>query len=167
MPTTDKTSTPTTNRGSASPKQGTRTRPQTSKSGTPSTPAKVSRAAAGDKPNSSKTAGTGAGRVERARQALHGKGKLIAAAVGVAAAAAAGLVAFKTVRGKERTVYHLMPHEDGWQVTRQDEGKPRLVRERKQEASSEARDLARDNEPSQLVIHRADGTVQTVHTYGE
>ena len=103
----------------------------------------------------------------RAKQALSGRGKLIAAAVGVATAAAAGLAAFKTAAGRKRTVFHLMPHEDGWQVKRADKDKPAVVREKKSDARDEARSLANDNEPSQLVIHRADGTIQTVHTYGE
>lgn len=96
-----------------------------------------------------------------------GRGPLIAAALGVAAAAAAGVAAFKTLAGKERKVFHLMPHEDGWQVTRAGEDEPEAVHRKKRKARSEARDLARSNEPSQLVIHRADGTIQTVHTYGE
>ena len=103
----------------------------------------------------------------RAKRVLEDKGGLIASAIGVATAAAAGAVAFKTLSGKSRKVYHLMPHEEGWQVTKADAKKPELVRERKLEARSEARDLAHDNEPSQLVIHRQDGTIQTVHTYGE
>lgn len=106
-------------------------------------------------------------RKSKSKSVMDGKGKLIAAAVGVATAAAAGIVAFTTASGKSRTVYHLMPHEDGWQVKKGDKKKPELVRDNKQDARSDARDLAHDHEPSQLVIHRADGTIQTVHTYGE
>jgi|GEM_PF-1321881 len=95
------------------------------------------------------------------------KGTLVAAALGVAAAAAAGVAAFKTMAGKKRKVFHLMPHEEGWQVTRAGKSSPEAVHGKKRKARSEARDMARDNEPSQLVIHRADGTIQTVHTYGE
>lgn len=93
-------------------------------------------------------------------------GRMIAAALGVAAAAAAGVAAYKTFAGKQRKVFHLMPHEEGWQVTRAGEDSPEAVHDRKRKARSAARDLARANEPSQLVIHRADGTIQTVHTYG-
>lgn len=92
---------------------------------------------------------------------------LIAAAVGVAAAAAAGIAAFTTSSGKERTVYHLMPHDKGWQVKKTGKSKAESVHEKKRPARDEARRLASKNEPSQLVIHRTDGTIETVHTYGE
>lgn len=91
----------------------------------------------------------------------------VAGAVSVAATAAAGIAAFKTRGGSERSVLHLMPHEDGWQVTRQGADEPELVCERKRDARKRARSAAHDCEPSQLVIHRTDGTIQTVHTYGE
>ncbi len=117
----------------------------------------------GDKEKMSKSKKS---KAQSAKSMMDGKGKFLAAAVGVATAAAAGIVAFKTASGKSRTVYHLMPHKDGWQVRKDNSGKPELVREHKQDARSEARDLAHDHEPSQLVIHRTDGTIQTVHTYG-
>lgn len=95
------------------------------------------------------------------------RGKMIAAALGAATAAAAGIVAFKTARGKSRAVFHLMPHENGWQVKRTGKSKPEMVHEKKRAARDKAREFARNHEPSQLVVHRTDGTIQTVHTYGE
>lgn len=132
---------------------------------------KIPKTPQGDKEKMSKSkkskAQSAKGKVKsQTKSMMDGKGKFLAAAVGVATAAAAGIVAFKTASGKSRTVYHLMPHKDGWQVRKGNSGKPELVREHKQDARSEARDLAHDHEPSQLVIHRTDGTIQTVHTYG-
>ncbi|HMB54144.1 MAG TPA: DUF2188 domain-containing protein [Thermoanaerobaculia bacterium] len=92
---------------------------------------------------------------------------MIGAAVAVATAAAAAVVAFRTASGDKRVVYHLMPHEKGWQVRKEGKDRAEKTFEKKQPARDYARDLADSNHPSQLVIHRTDGTIQTVHTYGE
>lgn len=92
---------------------------------------------------------------------------MIAAAVAAATAAAAAVVAFRTATGDERTVYHLMPHDKGWQVRKAGKNRAEKTFEKKRPARDYARDLADSNHPSQLVIHRTDGTIQTVHTYGE
>lgn len=67
----------------------------------------------------------------------------------------------------ERKVYHVTSHDEGWKV--QAEGAERAVRvtETKAEAVDTARELAKNQEPSRVVIHRLDGTIQTHHSYGE
>lgn len=92
---------------------------------------------------------------------------MIGAAVAVATAAAAAVVAFRTASGDKRAVYHLMPHEKGWQVRKEGKDRAEKTFEKKQPALDYARDVADSSHPSQLVIHRTDGTIQTVHTYGE
>lgn len=92
---------------------------------------------------------------------------MIGAAVAAATAAAAAVVAFRTAGGDKRKVYHLMPHEKGWQVRIVGKNRPEKTFDSKRPARDYARGLADSNQPSQLVIHRTDGTIQTVHTYGE
>lgn len=92
---------------------------------------------------------------------------VVAGAVGIAAAAAATVAAFKTFSGASRTVFHVMPHNKGWQITKSGRKGAVQVFDKKRPARDRARTLANENEPSQLVIHREDGTVQAVHTYGE
>lgn len=96
-----------------------------------------------------------------------GKKGMIAGAVGVAAAAAATVAAFKTFSGASRSVFHVMPHDKGWQIRKSGRKSAVQVFEKKRPARDRARALANESEPSQLVIHREDGTVQAVHTYGE
>lgn len=65
-----------------------------------------------------------------------------------------------------RTVYHLTPAENGWAVKLEGVDRPVSTRGTKDEALAAARELAQKHEPSQLVVHRLDGTIQTAYTYG-
>ncbi len=65
----------------------------------------------------------------------------------------------------DRKVYQVTPQDDAWMVTLDGKKKPLAQYETKSAALEAARELAKANEPSQLIIHRADGTVQTSHTY--
>lgn len=66
---------------------------------------------------------------------------------------------------KTRLVYHVATHEDGWKVEREDTGEPVSTHATKEEAVDAARSLAQATEPSQVVVHRMDGTIQTNYTY--
>lgn len=66
-----------------------------------------------------------------------------------------------------RKVYHVSSHDDGWKIQAEGSTAPVKAVGTKNEALSAARDIARDNEPSQVVVHRLDGTIQTHYTYGE
>lgn len=69
------------------------------------------------------------------------------------------------IKKQDRKVYQVTPKEDAWLVTLDGKKKPLAQYETKSAALEAARELAKANEPSQLIIHRADGTVQTSHTY--
>lgn len=96
-------------------------------------------------------------------------GKIIAATAGVAAAAAAGVAYFRGTRGAgaggATTVYHVQPGDDGWQVKGADADRASSRHSTKKEALSAARDLAHSKVPSQLVVHRSDGSVQESWSY--
>ena len=68
---------------------------------------------------------------------------------------------------RQRKVYWVSPDKDrGWQVKLEGKTRPLSLPPTKQQAVSYARQVASENEPSQLFIQRADGTIQTEHTYG-
>ncbi len=67
----------------------------------------------------------------------------------------------------ERRVYHVTPDEAGWKVALEGADGAVSVHPAKGEAVKAARELAHRTEPSQVVIHRQDGTIQTHHTYGD
>ena len=96
-------------------------------------------------------------------------GKVLATAAGVAAATAAGVVAVKKFRGNsggaKLKVYHVLPGDEGWSVKAEDAERASSTHSTKKEALDAARELVKGREPSQLVIHRLDGTVQDAHTY--
>lgn len=87
-----------------------------------------------------------------------------AAVAGVAAAAtAAGIMVSR--RGGTPITYHVRPAEDGWTVSPEGASAPASTHSTKRAAVTEARRLAGEHAPSQLVIHRTDGTVQARHSY--
>jgi poly(hydroxyalkanoate) granule-associated protein len=73
----------------------------------------------------------------------------------------------KTKPAAETTVYHLLPKEDQWAVRREGEDRNLRVLDTKREALNVAREIAQGHEPSRLVVHRADGTIQDSFNYGE
>jgi hypothetical protein len=62
--------------------------------------------------------------------------------------------------------YHLLPKGDGWTVRLEGHTKDISLHTNKNAALSAARGLAQAHEPSRLVVHRADGTIQTSFSYG-
>lgn len=64
-----------------------------------------------------------------------------------------------------RKVYRVLPHEGDWVV--QLDGVDLSSHRTKEPAVERARALAELARPSQVVVHRADGTVETESTYGE
>ncbi|MEE4175832.1 MAG: phasin family protein [Xanthomonadales bacterium] len=73
----------------------------------------------------------------------------------------------KADKAPEATVYHLLPKEDQWAVRREGEDRNLRVLDTKREALDAARSIAQAHEPSRLVVHRADGTIQDSFSYGE
>ena len=66
-----------------------------------------------------------------------------------------------------RTVYHVSTFEDGWKVQLEGADEPMATAATKDEALEAARGLAKDREPSQIVVHKMDGTIQHSYSYGE
>ena len=98
-------------------------------------------------------------------------GKIIATAAGVAAATAAGVVAVRKLMGngaaRPLEVFHVLPTDDGWSVKAEAAERASSTHTTKKEALEAARGLVKSHEPSQLIIHRLDGTVQDAHVYRE
>lgn len=67
----------------------------------------------------------------------------------------------------EPAFYHLVPKDDDWAVRREGHDTDLSVHRTKQSALDAARGIAQAHEPSHLVVHRADGTVQATYTYEE
>lgn len=63
------------------------------------------------------------------------------------------------------TVYHVVPHTDGWAVEKEGASRATSVHGTKAEAVSAGRDLAKAAEPGRLVLHRQDGTIQDTYSY--
>jgi poly(hydroxyalkanoate) granule-associated protein len=72
----------------------------------------------------------------------------------------------ETEAEKAWTVYLVKALDEGWAVLREGEDRPLSVHETKVEAVDAARERAKAQEPSKLVIYRKDGSVQDTNTYG-
>jgi uncharacterized protein YjbJ (UPF0337 family) len=67
----------------------------------------------------------------------------------------------------ERKTYTVTTHaEGGWRVQAEGASRATSVHKSKDEAESSARELARNHQPSQLLVYKQDGTVQSEQTYG-
>jgi hypothetical protein len=68
----------------------------------------------------------------------------------------------------DRTQYHVTPwKENGWQVTRAGSDEQLVVMDTKEKAIQYGRDLAQGDQPSQLVVHKADGSIEDEFTYAD
>lgn len=96
-----------------------------------------------------------------------GKAKRIAAVtagtVAVAGAVTVGIKAWK--RRKGILVVHAEPGAASWQLRVEGGAAPAEIFDTKREAVTAGRAIAHERAPSRLVIHRADGSVQTEHSY--
>ena len=67
----------------------------------------------------------------------------------------------------ERKAYHVTPHpEGGWKVEAEGATRASNTHQTKEEAVDNAKELAKGQEPGQVIIHRRDGTIEAEHTYG-
>ena len=66
-----------------------------------------------------------------------------------------------------RFVLHVVPNANGWEVKRQGSGETEWLVDNKDNAVNHAREMAKANQPSQIVIHTRDGRIETEHTYGD
>ena len=68
---------------------------------------------------------------------------------------------------KALEIFHVTPHDEGWKLMREGTAKPVSVHSTKDEAMTAAREVAKKAEPSQVVVHKMDGTIQSQFGYGE
>lgn len=66
-----------------------------------------------------------------------------------------------------RTVFHVVPTTNGWGVKKEGEDRPRREFSTKNDAITFGRNLCLVSKPSQLKIHKMDGTIETEYTYGD
>lgn len=96
-------------------------------------------------------------------------GKILAATAGLAAAATAGAVLYRTKGDSSgsngRTVYHVQPDGDGWAVKGAGAERAVSTHGTKKEALTAGRELAHNQVPSQLVVHKSDGKIQESWSY--
>lgn len=93
--------------------------------------------------------------------------KIAAVAAGAGVATIAGLVTVRAIKRKGPTVIRVEPAPESWQLRVSRDEQATRVFGTKKEAVSAARQLAHQRAPSELVIHRADGSVQARHAYDE
>jgi poly(hydroxyalkanoate) granule-associated protein len=62
-------------------------------------------------------------------------------------------------------VYHVAPHDEGWKVEAEGASRATSVHSTKDEALTAGRELAKNQAPSRVVVHKKDGTFQTEYTY--
>ncbi|MGI8807756.1 MAG: sigma-70 family RNA polymerase sigma factor [Acidimicrobiales bacterium] len=67
----------------------------------------------------------------------------------------------------DRYVLHVTPNANGWEVKQQGSDETEWLVDDKDNAVNHARDLAKANQPSQIIIHTRDGRIETEHTYGD
>lgn len=65
------------------------------------------------------------------------------------------------------TTYHVKPRDDGWAVEAEGSTRPSAVESRKSDAVARGREIAENQQPAKLVIHKQDGSVQDEVTYGD
>lgn len=65
-----------------------------------------------------------------------------------------------------RTIYHIVPRDKGWGVKKAESSRCSSIHRKKSTALKKAKRLAKESKPSQVKIHKRDGTFQREHTYG-
>lgn len=66
------------------------------------------------------------------------------------------------------STYHIRPESEGeWSITKEGAAKALTTYESKKEALDKGRKLAEKHEPSRLIVHRQDGSVQETFAYGD
>jgi hypothetical protein len=93
-----------------------------------------------------------------------------AATLGAAAVVTAAGVAVARARRRRAaraTTFHVRPEGERWGIVIGDRSRPDGVFDTKAQAVAAARRAAHDHAPSELVVHRADGTPQAHHRYAD
>jgi len=65
-----------------------------------------------------------------------------------------------------RKKYHITPNKlGGWKIKKQNSAKASKLARTKEEAIKIGKKITKSEQPSQLIIHKKDGTIQTEYTY--
>lgn len=67
----------------------------------------------------------------------------------------------------ERTTWDVSPAENSWDVKKRGNARASATEETKSDAVARAKEIARNNKPSQVVVRREDGTIQETFSYGD
>jgi len=67
----------------------------------------------------------------------------------------------------ERTAYWVKPDGDKWRVQREGADKAAAVSDTKDEAIRRAVEMAKNQQPSQVLIQKQNGQIQEERTYGD
>lgn len=65
----------------------------------------------------------------------------------------------------KQTTYRVEPHEEGWSVTKEGASRASAVEAKKEEAVHTAREYAKNQVPSRVIVHKKDGSVHKEFTY--
>jgi len=65
-----------------------------------------------------------------------------------------------------RNIYDVTTHANGWQVKKRGNDYASAVEVTKEAAVKRGQEIAKANQPSQLVVHNSDGTFAYEYTYG-
>lgn len=65
-----------------------------------------------------------------------------------------------------RKTFHISPDDDGWKLILEGENDPLSVHSTKDQALTAGRETAKRSQPSQVVVHKMDGTIQSRFGYG-
>ena len=72
------------------------------------------------------------------------------------------------MKRSKRKNYHVTPNTDGgWKVKEEKASRASSSHDTKAEAVDRAKELAKNQELGQVVIHKKEMTIQTEHTYGK
>lgn len=68
-----------------------------------------------------------------------------------------------------RKIYHIVPdtNKGGWKVKKENSERASSIHLTKDEAIEQAKQFAKKNPLSQIIVHKQDGTIQIEWTYGK
>lgn len=66
-----------------------------------------------------------------------------------------------------RTVYHVLPTDNGWEGKKEGAQRTSVTGKTKAEVMTNTIIMAKNNKPSSVRVHRKDGTFEEERTYGD
>ena len=65
-----------------------------------------------------------------------------------------------------RTVYHVVPNANSWEVKQENEARPEFLVDDKDHAVAHAKELAKQAPLGQVIVHNQSGKIAEEFTYG-